>query len=88
MAEGLDARTCRTNPIRCRVTGGYTISKQSGYGADSSPETLLTCILQVRLVCCWQLPSPQQLRTGHWSSLCCAALCCIGVLPDDAFYGL
>jgi hypothetical protein len=47
VAEGLDERACRTNPIRCRVTGGYTISKQSGYGADSSPETLLTCILQV-----------------------------------------
>lgn len=49
VAEGVDERTCRTNPIRCRVAGGYTISKRSGYGADSSPETLLTCILQVRM---------------------------------------
>lgn len=47
VAEGMDERVCRTNPIRCRVSGGYTISKQTGYGADSSPETLLTCILQV-----------------------------------------
>jgi hypothetical protein len=50
VAEGMDERVCRTNPIRCRVSGGYTISKQTGYGADSSPETLLTCILQVGLL--------------------------------------
>ena len=48
VAEGYDEHVCRTNPLRCRVSGGYTISKQSGFGADSSPETLLTCILQVR----------------------------------------
>lgn len=52
VAEGLDERVCRTNPIRCRVSGGYTISKLSGYGAHSSPETLLTCVLQV---CLWVL---------------------------------
>lgn len=38
------------NPIRCRVSGGYTISKRQGYRATESPESLLTCILQVGLI--------------------------------------
>jgi len=53
VAEGVDEGVCRTNPIRCRVFGAYTISKLSGARGSSSAETLLTCILQVGLRVDW-----------------------------------
>jgi hypothetical protein len=47
-AEGLGGSARLTHPIRCRVSGGYTISKLQGFRGADSPESLLTCILQVR----------------------------------------
>jgi hypothetical protein len=49
-AEGLGGSARLTHPIRCRVSGGYTISKLQGFKGADSPESLLTCILQVRRV--------------------------------------
>ncbi|KAF6263208.1 hypothetical protein COO60DRAFT_1635423 [Scenedesmus sp. NREL 46B-D3] len=46
-AEGLGGSARLTHPIRCRVSGGYTISKLQGFRGTDSPESLLTCILQV-----------------------------------------
>ncbi|KAF8072532.1 EDR2L [Scenedesmus sp. PABB004] len=46
--EGLGGGGRRAAPVRCRVSGGYTISKLAGHSGATSPETLLTCILQVQ----------------------------------------
>jgi hypothetical protein len=49
-AEGLGGSARLTHPIRCRVSGGYTISKLQGFRGADSPESLLTCILQVKAI--------------------------------------
>jgi hypothetical protein len=48
VAEGLGEGWRRSSPLRCRVNGGYTISKLRGSAGADSAETLITCVLQVR----------------------------------------
>lgn len=51
-AEGLGSSARLSHPMRCSVSGGYTISKLQGYKGSASPESLLTCILQVGVGAC------------------------------------
>eukprot|EP00879_Flechtneria_rotunda_P012839 GHRR01013405.1.p1 GENE.GHRR01013405.1~~GHRR01013405.1.p1 ORF type:complete len:701 (+),score=275.86 GHRR01013405.1:195-2297(+) len=67
-AEGLGGGVRRKNPIRCRVSGGYTVSKLQGYGGADSPESLLTCILQVQDMGGWLNPKHPLFRVVDWWS--------------------
>jgi hypothetical protein len=88
-AEGLGGGARLTHPIRCRVSGGYTISKLQGFRGADSPESLLTCILQVSYVemsfcdVLCALPSPQSIALQHLNM---PASCRCGAMLTS-FYG-
>uniref|UniRef100_A0A383VGR2 Protein ENHANCED DISEASE RESISTANCE 2 C-terminal domain-containing protein n=1 Tax=Tetradesmus obliquus TaxID=3088 RepID=A0A383VGR2_TETOB len=67
-AEGLGSSARLTHPIRCRVSGGYTISKLQGFRGADSPESLLTCILQVNDMGGWLNRSHPLFRAVDWWS--------------------
>eukprot|EP00878_Enallax_costatus_P008828 GHUV01009228.1.p1 GENE.GHUV01009228.1~~GHUV01009228.1.p1 ORF type:complete len:613 (+),score=153.59 GHUV01009228.1:207-2045(+) len=66
--EGLGHGVRRTHPVRCRVSGGYTISKRQGYRGVDSPESLLTMILQVQDMGGWLNPCHPLYRVVDWWS--------------------
>mmetsp|Transcript_6312 Transcript_6312/g.13904 ORF Transcript_6312/g.13904 Transcript_6312/m.13904 type:complete len:915 (+) Transcript_6312:68-2812(+) len=61
MAAERKPRSWFKRPVPCRVDGGYTVAPLLDYSLDSSPETLLTCIIKVDLGgvcsdCSWLRP--------------------------------
>jgi hypothetical protein len=75
-AEGLGGSARLTHPIRCRVSGGYTISKLQGFRGAESPESLLTCILQVLLCNIVTAPGNCAVLRIHVNIRYASHLCC------------